>query len=117
MFSKLDLVKAFYQIPVAEDDVAKTAVITPFGLFEFLLMPFGLRNAAQTFQRFIDQITRDLEFAYVYIDDILVTSKSEKEHKQHLRILFERLQMHDLTCLSKLFYFTHKKCIKFLAFI
>ena len=97
MFSKLDLVKAFYQIPVAEDDVAKTAVITPFGLFEFLRMPFGLRNAAQTFQRFIDQITRDLEFAYVYIDDILVASKSEEEHKQHLRILFERLQMHGLT--------------------
>ncbi len=97
VFSKLDLVKAFYQIPVAEDDVAKTAVITLFGLFEFLRMPFGLRNAAQTFQRFIDQITRDLDFAYVYIDDILVASKSEEEHKQHLRTLLERLQMHGLT--------------------
>ena len=54
IFTKLDLVKAFYHIPMAEGDIEKTAVITPFGLFEFPCMPFGLRNAPQTFQRFID---------------------------------------------------------------
>src|SRR5678816_1966852 len=60
IFSKINLVKAFYQIPVRAADIHKTAVITPFGLFEFLRTPFGLRNAAQSFQRFIDSVLRGL---------------------------------------------------------
>ena len=82
--------KAFHQIPVHLDDVAKTAIITPFGLFEFPYMSFGLRSAAQTFQRFIDEVLRDLDFCYAYIDDVLVASTSEKEHERHLRTLFLR---------------------------
>ena len=72
-------------------DIPKTAITTPFGLFEFIRMPFGLRNAAQTFQRFIHQVLHGLDFVYAYIDDLLIASSSTDEHLEHLRLLFQRL--------------------------
>jgi len=90
IFSTTDLVNAFHPIPVHPDNIAKTNIITPFGVFEFPYTSFGHRNAAQTSQRFIDELPRDLDFCYVYIDDVLVASASEEEHEQHLRTLFQR---------------------------
>ena len=96
VFSKVDLVRGCHQVPVHPQDVPKTAVITLFGLFEFLCMPFGLKNAAQTFQRLMDSVLRDLPLMYVYLDDILVASASKSEHLSHLRTLFEHLSEHGL---------------------
>ena len=69
----------------------KTAVTTPFGLFNFTRTPFGLRNSGQTFQWLIDHLTRSLDFVFVYSDDLLVTSVGHRTHKKHLKILFTRL--------------------------
>jgi len=78
-------------------DIAKTAIITPFGLFEYLFMPFGLTNAAQTFQRLMDHLFGHLPVVFTYLDDHLIASRSLEEHMEHLRIFFAVLQENGLT--------------------
>ena len=89
----LDLVQAFHQIQVA---IPKTAITTRFCLFEFTRMPFGLRNAAQTFQRFIDHVLHGLDFVYVYIDDVLIASQDHDQNLSHLKLVFTRFQKYGI---------------------
>ncbi|CAM1307084.1 Uncharacterised protein r2_g1705 [Pycnogonum litorale] len=77
VFTKLDLLKGYFQIPVYPDDVEKTAIITPFGTYVFSHTTFGLRNAGATFQRMMDEILGDLPYCAYYVDDILIYSRRE----------------------------------------
>ncbi len=96
IFCKLDLGKGYYQIPVQEGDVHKTAVITPFGLWDFLRMMFGLQNARQSFQRFMDEVLAGLDFAFCYLDHIPKASSSNEEHLQHLQLVLQRQRQYRL---------------------
>ncbi|MCO5574459.1 hypothetical protein L7F22_028244 [Adiantum nelumboides] len=92
-FSKIDLKSGYHQIRVNPADVPKTAFRTTFGLYEFLVMPFGLTNAPATFNRMMDRIFRPLRHCVgAFFDGMIVFSKAEAEHIEHLRAVFEMLR-------------------------
>ncbi|GFT99885.1 hypothetical protein TNCV_749351 [Trichonephila clavipes] len=78
------------------DRQRKIAITTPFGLYEFNTLSFGLRNAPSTFQRFITKVLYGLDFVFPYLDDVLVASPTEEEHSEHLKMVFERFQKYGL---------------------
>lgn len=97
-FTVLDLKSGFHQIPLKMSDFEKTAFSIANGKYEFTRLPFGLKNAPAIFQRALDDVLHDYigKICYVYIDDIVIFSKSEKEHYDHIRDIFKTLQAANL---------------------
>lgn len=117
IFTTLDLQSGYWQVPIDEESKKLTAFITKFGLFQWLVMPFGLTNAPATFQRLMDAILRGLkwECCLVYLDDIIIYSRSITEHLKHLELVLKRLAQYNLKvnlkkcsfAMSKLLYLGH----------
>ena len=98
VFSSIDLQSAYNQVRLKPEDVPKTAFATPFGLFELKVLCFGLTNAPGTFQNIMIDVLQDVigKFVLVYLDDIVIFSRSEEEHMLHLKIVLEVLREHKL---------------------
>jgi len=92
-FSTLDITSAYNQVPVKKEDIPKTAFITRHGLFEYVTMPFGLSNAAATFQRLMELVLRGMQWklCLIYLDDVIVFGRSFDEHIDRLKDVLERI--------------------------
>ena len=116
IFTTLDLKDGFFQVPMHPDSAAKTAIYTEFGLYEFVRMPFGLKNAPAVFQRFIDMVFHDLKpFTHVYIDDVIIFSDSITSHVKHLEIVIHRLADYGLIIQERKCSF-FMNCIQYLGY-
>jgi hypothetical protein len=98
VFSKIDLRSSYYQIKICDEDIPKTAFSTRYRLYEYLVMSFGLTNAPAHFMYLINSVFMlELDtFVMVFIDNILIYSKSTKEHEEHLCVVLQRLWDHQL---------------------
>ena len=91
-FSKIKFIKEYHLISVHAMDIPKTSVITPFDLFEFLHIPFGLTNVPQAFKLLMDSALRGLDHVFIYLDDLLVASSSPDQHLRDLTAIFDHLE-------------------------
>lgn len=115
--STIDCEKGFWQVPVREQDKHYTTFRTRKGIFEYNVMPQGMKNSPMTFQRLMTKVLKGLDaFSFVYQDDILVFSSSFEDHLKHLEIIFQRLQAAHLTVKSSKCAFGKDK-VKFLGYI
>ena len=118
VFTKIDLRAGYNNVRIAPGHEWKTAFRTRYGSFEYLVMPFGMTNSPATFQHFMNDIFRNMAdiFVIVYLDDILVFSDNEEDHKDHVRRVLQRLREHNLqTKLGKCTF--HTDTIEYLGFI
>ena len=110
--STMDLARGYWQVPMAPKDREKTAFATPYGLFQFNVMPFGLKGAPATFQRLMDLIVQGLdEISGSYIDDLVVFSETWAQHLEHLRAILTRLRAANLTAKAKKCKFGATQCV------
>ena len=118
VFTKLDLRNAYHLIRIRQGDEWKTAFNTPTGHYEYQVMPFGLKSAPAVFQAFINDVLRDMinHFVFVYLDDILIFSRSLEEHRHHVRQVLQRLLRNHLFAKPEKCEF-HVKEVSFLGFI
>ena len=102
-FTKLDLYSGYHQIPVKQTDQHKTAFTSRYGTYEFIVMPFGLTNAPSTFQTAMNTLFFDWldDFVIVYLDDILIYSRTRELHMHHVKLVLERLAQHKWYCKLK----------------
>ena len=98
VFSKIDLRTGYHQLRIKEEDISKTNFRTRYGHYEFVVLPFGLKNSPATFMCLMNNVLNKYldKFVLVFIDDILVYSKSGEEHKEHLRIVLQTLKENQL---------------------
>ncbi len=97
-FTALDLQHGFYNLQIHKEDRPKTAFSTPDGHYEFIRLPMGLKNSPSIFQRTMNMVLQEMlgDYAFIYVDDIVIYSKSAKEHVRHIENIFQRLNKHGL---------------------